>query len=146
MLLFLLIVAGVALWLIANFWLKVVFVNDRFFWVGGSIVVLFLVSFFYPQFFEPVRIIFLVFLLLLVTDAVFLFAFRGRPAAKRIIAERMSNGDKNPVTLDVKNSYPFTIKLKLIDELPEQFQSRENFSEMFFRISVVEVFVKSENK
>jgi uncharacterized protein (DUF58 family) len=133
MLLFLLILAGTALWLIANYWLKIVFVNNRLFWVAGLIVILFLVSFFYPQFFEPVRIIFLVFLLLIVTDAIFLFAYRGKPVAKRIIAERMSNGDKNPITLQVKNSYPFAIKLKLIDELPEQFQSRNNFSEMVFK-------------
>ena len=127
MLIFLLILGGFALWLIANYWLKGVFVNNRLFWVSGLIVVLFLASFFYPALFLPVKIVFIVFLLLLVTDALFLFAYQGNPGAKRIIAERMSNGDKNPVVLQVKNSYPFTIKMRVIDELPEQFQSRNNF-------------------
>ena len=127
MLLFLLILAGGALWLIANFWLKTLFFNNRFFWTCGIIVILFLISFFYPVFFEPVKVIFAVFLLLLVTDAMFLFAFRSKPVANRIIAERLSNGDKNPVVLQVRNAYPFTVKMRVIDELPDQFQSRNNF-------------------
>src|SRR5215216_5832153 len=115
MFLFLLFLAGLALWLIANLWLKTVFSNNRLFWTGGTIVVLFLTSFFLPQLFEPVRIIFLVFLLLLITDIMFLFAFRSRPVAKRTIAERMSNGDKNPVELQIKNNYPFTVKMRVIN-------------------------------
>jgi uncharacterized protein (DUF58 family) len=129
MLLFLLILAGVALWLIANYWLKTLFFNNRFFWASGAIVISFITSFFYPQLFEPVRVIFLIFLLLLVTDGMFLFAFSGKPTASRIIAERMSNGDKNPVILPVKNTYPFTVNMKVIDELPDQFQSRNDFFE-----------------
>jgi len=133
MLLFLLFIAGIALWLIANLWLKALFFNNRLFWASGLIVVLFITSFFYPELFEPVKVIFLVFLLLLITDAMFLFAFRGKPVAKRIIAERMSNGDKNPVVLLVKNTYPFTVKLKVIDELPDQFQSRNNSYKKTFK-------------
>src|SRR5688572_15860484 len=133
MLLFLLLLAGVALWFIANYWLKTLFFNNRFFWVSGTIVILFLISFFYPVFFEPVKILLLVFVLLLITDILFLFGFRGKPAANRRIAERMSNGDKNPVVLQVKNSYPFTINMRVIDELPPQFQSRKNFFEATFK-------------
>jgi len=133
MVLFLLILAGTALWLIANYWLKIVFVNNLFFWIGGLVVILFLASFFYPQLFEPAQTVFFIFLLLIITDIMFLFAFKGRPVAKRLIAERMSNGDKNPITLQIKNSYPFTIRLKVIDELPQQFQSRNSFSEIIFK-------------
>src|SRR5678815_69588 len=133
MFLFLLILAGGALWLISNYWLKTLFFNSRFFWTCGIIVILFLTSFFYPLFFEPVKVIFAVFLLLLVTDSMFLFAFRSKPVVNRIIAERLSNGDKNPVVLLVKNTYPFTVKMRVIDELPDQFQSRNNFFETTFR-------------
>ena len=104
MLLFLLLLAGVVLWLIANYWLKTLFFNNRFFWVSGTIVILFLVSFFYPVLFEPVRILLFVFVLLFITDILFLFGFGGKPAAKRRIDERMSNCDNNPVVLEVKNS------------------------------------------
>jgi uncharacterized protein (DUF58 family) len=133
MLLFLLILTGGALWVIANFWLKTLFFNNRFFWTCGIIVILFLTSFFYPVLFKPVKVIFAVFLLLLVTDGMFLFAFRSKPIANRIIAERLSNGDKNPVVLQVRNTYPFTVTMRVIDELPDQFQSRNNFFETTFR-------------
>ena len=53
MLLLLLMLAGAALWFIANYWLKIVFVNNRLFWVGGFIVILFLTSFFYSWLFQP---------------------------------------------------------------------------------------------
>lgn len=133
MLLFVLLLIGCALWLIANYWLKMVYINDRFFWIGGAIVIFFLISFFYPGVFEPVKAAFFVFLLLIIADIVFLFAFKSRPVAERILAERMSNGDKNPVELRVKNTYPFTIRLKIIDELPFQFQSRNNFFEATYK-------------
>ena len=127
MLLFLLILLGGILWVVANYGLRGLFLSNRFFWITGAIVILFLFSFFYPQFFEPVKIVFLVFLLLLVTDFMFLFAFKGKPIANRIIAERMSNGDKNPVALHIRNTYPFTVRMHVIDELPVQFQARNNF-------------------
>jgi uncharacterized protein (DUF58 family) len=132
MLLLILVVAGVVLWLMANYWLKSLFFKNRFFWIGGVIVVFFLTSFFYSQLFNPAKIVLIVFALLFLSDVIFLFVFKGRPTAKRNITERMSNGDMNPVVLQIKNSYPFTTKMKIIDELPEQFQSRNNLFETLF--------------
>src|SRR6185503_9380652 len=133
MLLFYLILIGGALWFVAHYWLKTLFFNNRFFWAIGLIVVLFLVSFYAPQLFGPAQIVLVVFLLLLATDVMFLFAFRGKPGAQRIIAERMSNGDRNPVAQQIKNTYPFTVKMHVIDELPEQFQARNNFFDGLFK-------------
>lgn len=130
--LYLILIGGV-LWFLAHYWLKAWFFNSRFFWVLGTIAILFVTSFFYPVLFEPAKVIFVVFLLLFVTDIMFLFAFRGKPVANRIIAERMSNGDRNPVTLQIRNTYPFTVKFHVIDELPEQFQSRNNFFDLVFK-------------
>lgn len=132
MLFFLLLLSGIALWLFANYLLKPLFFNNRFYWAGGLVVVMFIASFFYPAVFTPAKIVLVVFLLLLLADILFLFGFKGKPVAKRIIAERMSNGDMNPVVLQVKNAYPFKISLQLIDELPEQFQSRKNYLEADF--------------
>ena len=133
MLLLYLILIGGVLWFVAHYWLKDLFFKNRFFWTVGFVVVLFLISFFYPQFFQPVKIVFAVFLLLFVTDLMFLFAFKGKPVAKRFITERMSNGDKNPVALIVRNTYPFTVKMHVIDELPEQFQARNHYFDSIFK-------------
>lgn len=45
--------------------------------------------------------------------------------ARRTHAERFSNGDENGVRLDVENRYLFPIKIKVVDEIPHQFQRRD---------------------
>ena len=39
--------------------------------------------------------------------------------------DRFSNGDDNKVTLIIKNRYPFRAAVKIIDEIPVQFQKRD---------------------
>ncbi|MFT3679747.1 MAG: DUF58 domain-containing protein [Ferruginibacter sp.] len=50
--------------------------------------------------------------------------FSRLPEAKRIMAERFSNGDDNRVMLQITNTMRFTVDMEIIDELPEQFQKR----------------------
>lgn len=45
-------------------------------------------------------------------------AFRNCP-------ERLSNGDVNTISLSVSNKYPFRIAIKIIEEVPFQFQKRD---------------------
>jgi uncharacterized protein (DUF58 family) len=62
---------------------------------------------------------------LLIIDYLFLFVISKAPQAKRIMADRLSNGDDNKVELQVKNKIPFTVDMEIIDELPVQFQKRD---------------------
>ena len=39
--------------------------------------------------------------------------------------ERFSNGDDNKVKLVIRNRYPFRAAIRIIDELPVQFQKRD---------------------
>ena len=55
----------------------------------------------------------------------FLFVINRKPFIERMIPERLSNGDENPVHLQLQNRYPFSVKLEVIDELPMQFQKRD---------------------
>lgn len=43
----------------------------------------------------------------------------------RTHAERFSNGDDNPITIEVENRYAFAIHAEVIDEIPHQFQRRD---------------------
>lgn len=54
-----------------------------------------------------------------------LFINKNGVQAQRILPEKMSNGDENPVKIDVKNNYFFKIYTKIIDEIPFQFQKRD---------------------
>jgi uncharacterized protein (DUF58 family) len=58
-------------------------------------------------------------------DYLFLFFISKLPSAKRIIADRLSNGDDNKIELRVKNNMPFTVDMEIIEELPVQFQKRD---------------------
>ena len=49
-----------------------------------------------------------------------------RPAAAtRHTLERWSNGDENPVTIALKSDYGTAMHLRVLDELPVQFQKRD---------------------
>ena len=80
-----------------------------------------------PVFLPFVKVIFWVFVLLVLADYVFLFLLGRAPAAQRLMSERLSNGDDNKITLKISNRMNFPVKMEIIDELPEQFQAR-NFS------------------
>lgn len=60
-------------------------------------------------------------------DGLILFRMREGLGAVRSVPEKLSNGDENPIYIEIINQYPFKIKLEVIDELPFQFQIR-NFS------------------
>ncbi|MNS04269.1 hypothetical protein D3C72_356250 [compost metagenome] len=52
------------------------------------------------------------------------FAKKGIEA-NRVTPEKLSNGDENPINITIKNFYTFPISVKIIDEIPFQFQVRD---------------------
>ncbi|HET9056166.1 MAG TPA: DUF58 domain-containing protein [Chitinophagaceae bacterium] len=124
MLLFLILLAGFIFWFIANKIFKPFFLKSRFYVAGSLLVFLFVLAFFFPFLFLPSKILFGLFIGLLLADTAFIFLWRQAPSAKRLIAERMSNGDVNLVSVSVTNNYPFVVIAEIIDEIPQQFQVR----------------------
>lgn len=100
------------------------FLPLRFYIAAGICAVMFLVSFLIPALYPLAKIIFYAFLILLLLDYVFLFWLGRSPIAKRTVSERLSNGDQNKVSIRIVNRMNFTIRVHIIDELPEQFQER----------------------
>jgi len=127
MFLFVILLVGTLLWLLAQFVLKPLYFSRRFYLAGAIAIMGFLIGYFIPVL-EPISyVLFWLFIALLVIDIVFVFAFGKSPVAGRILPDRMSNGDKNAVMLSVKNNYPFTVTMEIIDEIPFQFQERHHF-------------------
>lgn len=81
---------------------------------------IFKVPLLYPQ------IVLTILLLLAISDFVFLFLLGYRFTCSRNAAARFSNSDYNSVQLMLWHSYPAMLRVKLIEELPEQFQARLN--------------------
>ena len=113
-----------------NFFKKYIgdlFVTLRFYIVAGICIIIFIISFFLPLFFPLAKTLFTAFLLLFTADYFFLFIGGKKPEAERIASDRLSNGDNNTITLRIKNTNSYVDDMKIIDELPFQFQER-NFS------------------
>lgn len=101
------------------------YIPARFYVVIGICILILVISFFIPILFFPARIISYTFFALVFVDYIFLFFVGNAPAAKRIIAERLSNGDINKVALQITNRMRFDVRMEIIDELPVQFQKRD---------------------
>lgn len=104
--------------------LKSLYLNKRFFFAIASVATGFLVSYWLPDLYPVMWVIFMAFLLLFIFDCIALFSTPSLKA-QRILPEKFSNGDENPVKLFLTNDYAFKIYLEVIDEVPVQFQKRD---------------------
>lgn len=101
------------------------FFTLRFYLGMGLCIIFFVFSYFYPALYGIARIFMWVFIALVLIDYLFLFIAGKEPAAKRITADRFSNGDENKIELQVQNNNGFHVHAEIIDELPVQFQQRD---------------------
>ena len=62
---------------------------------------------------------------LFLVDYLFLFLQKRGLFATRTHAERFSNGDENPVRIDMENYYGLPVTVEVLDEIPTQFQRRD---------------------
>ena len=78
---------------------------------------------------EPLYIIgivaFIAILLLCGIELVFLYSYKHGISSKRIVAERLSNGDENKISILISSTYPIKVKTEVIDEVPFIFQRRD---------------------
>lgn len=107
-----------------NFY-KNLFLGGRLFVGLGCVVVLFLLSFFFPWLGDIPVIFFWLVILLFIIDIVMLYRLPKGIFAKRISPERLSNGDENEVSIYIESNYLFAIDVEIIDEIPHQFQKRD---------------------
>lgn len=86
---------------------------------------LFLVSYNWAFLFRVGQLAFLFLLALVLLDYAILFFNKKGIVAARELSDRFSNGDENKVQLELKSHYPFRTRVKMIDEIPVQFQHRD---------------------
>lgn len=81
----------------------------------------------YAPLFTVGRLLTLLLLIATIADVALLWHRRAITAERRL-STRFSNGDDNPVTISVESTYPFPVRIEVIDELPFQFQQRDGTS------------------
>ncbi|MFI5185922.1 MAG: DUF58 domain-containing protein [Chitinophagales bacterium] len=94
------------------------------YYIAGSAVVLYIFSYFIPVLYDVASIILVLLGIALLVDGLLVFGKESALRARRITAERWSNGDENKVVLQIQNNYSFPVSIYIIDELPPQFQER----------------------
>ncbi len=102
-----------------------IYLQKRFFIALTALILGFVVSFMVPNLYGAIKVLFFVFVLLLMVDLLLLFASKGKIEGKRVLPDKLSNGDDNPIQLKVANTYLFPVTVKIIDEIPIQFQKRD---------------------
>jgi uncharacterized protein (DUF58 family) len=96
-----------------------------FYQTTGILAVIFIAGFIVPVVFGIAKLLFVVFLALLVIDILLLYNARKGVFSRRIVPERLSNGDDNQITIYVESFYKLPVHLTIIDEIPFQFQKRD---------------------
>lgn len=105
-------------------WLTKIYLNNFFFYVLMGIVVCFVLAYFFPALFNAVILLLYLALGFTAIDFLLLFATNQRFTASRNLPEKFSNGDENPVVIKMESGYSFPVDIKVIDEIPFQFQER----------------------
>ncbi|WP_344769767.1 DUF58 domain-containing protein [Pedobacter ginsengiterrae] len=115
------------------------FLTDRLFMALACCVLLFILKFFFSWLGEIPEIATGVIFVLLILDIFILYRNKSGIEAQRLTGKRLSNGDENPIQIEIKNKYGFGVKLRVIDEVPFQFQLRDKD----FRLSLKPADIKS---
>lgn len=106
-----------------NFFKKL-YLNNLFFYTILGVITLFATAFFFPFLYNVAWCLLFILLTLLLLDILILFFVKSGFEATRVTPEKLSNGDENAINVSLKNYYTFPVKVKIIDEIPFQFQIR----------------------
>ncbi len=98
--------------------------SSRWFFALGGLVILFIVWYFLDLPILLPEVLVGSFFIISLADILFLSMGKS-PAAVRSMTDRFSNSDWNPVHLTVTNHFRFPVTIHVIDELPVQFQVRD---------------------
>ena len=105
--------------------LKNIYLTNRFFFLFGGIILVFVLSFPYEIIFPLAQTLFVLASTLVVVDSFLLFNRSARVKCRRRLPKLFSLGDENVVKLELHNQSKQMFNLKIIDELPFQFQKRD---------------------
>jgi uncharacterized protein (DUF58 family) len=106
-----------------RFYLSLFFAR-RWYWLLVGVICVCVIAYGLPFLLVVARLLLLFLAVVTLLDYVVLFTRREPVAVVRRLSDHMSNGDANPVHLDVTNRFPFPVSLRIIDELPGQLQER----------------------
>lgn len=107
--------------------IKSFYLNNITYYIAGSSAVVFVLSYFFPPLFRFGGMILLLLAVAIVIDTLLIYGKKSGFNGERVTTDRFSIGDENKVVLQLQNDYAFPVNVKVVDELPIQFQERSWF-------------------
>ncbi|WP_461629924.1 DUF58 domain-containing protein [Labilibaculum euxinus] len=105
--------------------IKSIYLKPNFYWILVIVAVISILGHFIPFLFPVARLLLLLFLVCLALEIFILYRNKKGITASRKCPEKLSNGDKNSISILVENNYSVSTQIDIIDELPVQFQKRD---------------------
>ncbi|MEM6966243.1 MAG: DUF58 domain-containing protein [Bacteroidota bacterium] len=109
--------------------MKNIFLSDRFFLLFAGVVMVFVLSFPFGFLFPLAQTLFVLALVLVAVDGMLLYGGSQKLKVRRYLPKVFSLGDPNRVRIEIENLSKQKLKLRVIDEIPVQFQIR-NFEKV----------------
>lgn len=88
-------------------------------------VVLFITGYFVAIIYLVAQLVFALVLMLFVVDFLLIFGKENGVEVQRIMADKFSNGDENPIIISIRSRYSYPVFANVIDEVPDIFQLRD---------------------
>ena len=85
----------------------------------------FLISYWAEPLFSVAWVLVVIIFVLVLVDLLLLYQPKNAINARRLLPDKFSNSDNNPVPITLTNKYNFKTYIDVIDELPVQFQKRD---------------------
>lgn len=105
--------------------IRALYFSNRFFTLWGLIVALFIASYLIQPLLAFAKVAFVLLCVAFVVELLTLFSSSKGVQGSRKMAERLSNGDDNDITLHLSNYYTRSVRVDIVDEIPHQFQVRD---------------------
>ena len=103
-----------------------VFPTYRFYVISIICAILLFIGYYHDFIFSVAKGITWTLLMLTLADVLMLFFSGGKIVLERFLPDRFSNGDENDVSFSILSQYGVGVKMQILDELPFQFQIRDN--------------------
>ena len=103
---------------------KSFYIHNTFFMYIAILAACFIISYWISILYPIAWVLTLLLIGLFLFDIYLLYSDNGVEAS-RLLPQKLSNSDLNPISMEFTSYYPFKAHISLIDELPVQFQKRD---------------------
>lgn len=104
---------------------KSLYIHNQFYIYIAIASACFILSYWFNGLFALAWVITIALVVLFIMDALLLYKTKKGVSARRLLPDKFSNSDDNPVPITISHSYNFKVFFDIIDELPIQFQKRD---------------------